>query len=635
MTLAQGSVLNQRYRVVSLLGEGGFGAVYRVWDLNLERPLALKENLATSIEAQRQFKREAQILFDLSHPNLPRVIDLFVVADQGQYLVMEFVEGQDLEEMLEQRGKPLPLEKALEWTGQICDALDYLHRQQPPIIHRDIKPANIRITRSSTAMLVDFGIAKLYDADSKTTQGAQAVTPGYSPLEQYGRGHTDARSDVYALGATLYTLLTNQLPPASVDRLARSVGELKPASELNSAVPQGVSQAIEQSMSLECDARFSSAAAFKRALTRGRSFLVSTGLSAPAKVSASVAPRNAAQAGPAEAVPGTVKVSEPAEPAPKPRVGSVAPARKASPLPAAQKRGQSLSRILLPVLAGGILLLAAAVVSISALFGLLRRSGQRADDRALLDAVPTAAPANLLDKRKVPMALIPAGEFLMGSERGQPDERPGHTVYLDEFYIDQYEVTNSRYEACVKDGACEPPAFSSSLERPDVLFWKGYYGSELYDRFPVVYVDWYMAKAYCEWRGARLPTEAEWEKAARGDLDGKQYPWGDADPTCEQANYANCVAETSPVGSFDPNAYGLYDMAGNVSEWVADWYAENYYELSPTENPVGPMDGEYHVVRGGAFNSGEPEIRVSYRNAVGGVGTLYSLGFRCVRPGDE
>ena len=438
MSLTEGSVLNQRYRVVSLLGQGGFGAVYRVWDLNLERPLALKENLAPSVEAQRQFKREAQILFDLSHPNLPRVIDLFVVEEQGQYLVMEFVEGQDLEEMLSEKNEPLPLEKALEWTGQICDALDYLHGHQPPIIHRDIKPANIRITGSNTAMLVDFGIAKLYDVDTKTTQGARAVTPGYSPLEQYGRGHTDARSDVYALGATLYTLLTNQLPPASVDRLSRSVGELKPTSEVNPAVPQGISQAIEQAMSLECDARFSSAGAFKRALTRGKTILVSTGLSAPAKVPASVVPLKAAQAAPAGAVAGTVKVSEPVEAAPKATVGvsSGTPGRAVSPQPEVQKRGMPLSRALIPIITGGILLLAIAVISIPALFGLLRRSSQRADDRALLDAVPTAAPANLLDERKVPMVLIPAGEFLMGSERGQPDERPQHAVYLDEFYID-------------------------------------------------------------------------------------------------------------------------------------------------------------------------------------------------------
>ncbi|MBN2550836.1 MAG: serine/threonine protein kinase, partial [Anaerolineales bacterium] len=203
MTLSPGQTLNNRYRIVTLLGQGGFGAVYRAWDLNLERPRALKENLDTSEAAQRQFKREAQLLSDLSHPNLPKVIDHFVLPGQGQYLVMEYVEGEDLQQMLERQG-PLTEAQALDWIGQVCEALIYLHSQTPPVIHRDIKPANIKITPQGKAMMVDFGIAKASAAGQKTTVGARAVTPGYSPPEQYGQGTTDAQSDVYALGATLY-----------------------------------------------------------------------------------------------------------------------------------------------------------------------------------------------------------------------------------------------------------------------------------------------------------------------------------------------------------------------------------------------------------------------------------------------
>jgi serine/threonine protein kinase len=267
MPLSQGQILNNRYRIVKLLGQGGFGAVYRVWDIHLERPLALKENLDTSPEAQRQFKREAQILFDLTHPNLPKVIDCFVLPEQGQYLVMEFVEGKDLQEMLNTQGGPLPEAQALPWIEQVCDALSYLHSQRPPIIHRDIKPANIKITPDGKAMLVDFGIAKIYDPGLKTTTGAQALTPGYAPFEQYGEGKTDARTDIYALGATLYTTLTGERPVESVQRTIKD--GLTPPEQINPNLPTVLASVIRHAMEMDPDRRFQSAAEFK-------SFLLST-----------------------------------------------------------------------------------------------------------------------------------------------------------------------------------------------------------------------------------------------------------------------------------------------------------------------------------------------------------------------
>lgn len=266
MPLSPGQVLDNRYRVVKLLGQGGFGAVYRVWDIRMDRPMALKENLDTTFEAQQQFKREAQILFDLAHPNLPRVIDHFVISQQGQYLVMEFVEGEDLKDMLARGRGPLPEAQVLEWIGQVCDALTYLHSQNPPIIHRDIKPANIKITPEGKAMLVDFGIAKIYDAHLQTTQGARAVTPGYSPLEQYGRGKTDARSDIYALGATLYTMLTGIAPPESIQLDLGTT--LQMPSVINPNVSPSVDRATLKAMQRIPDQRFQSAAEFKTALTR-------------------------------------------------------------------------------------------------------------------------------------------------------------------------------------------------------------------------------------------------------------------------------------------------------------------------------------------------------------------------------
>jgi serine/threonine protein kinase len=265
MTLETGSVLNNRYRMVKQLGKGGFGAVYRAWDTSLEKPCAIKENLGTTDEAQRQFRREATILANVVHPNLPRVTDHFIIPGQGQYLVMDYVEGEDLQSMLEHTGGPLPTQQVLSWLGQVCDALSYLHSQNPPIIHRDVKPANIRITPGGQAMLVDFGIAKIFDPHMKTTTGARAVTPGFSPPEQYGQGTTDARSDIYALGATIYALLTNQIPPDSVNLISGGAAP-RPTQELNRQVPAYVSNAITRAMQVNRTARFDNAREFKAAL---------------------------------------------------------------------------------------------------------------------------------------------------------------------------------------------------------------------------------------------------------------------------------------------------------------------------------------------------------------------------------
>lgn len=267
MTLFVGQVLqNNRYRIEALLGQGGMGAVYRAIDLNLNIPVAIKENLDASSEAQKQFGREAQILARLSHPNLPRVTDYFFIPGQGQYLVMDFIEGEDLQSMLRRLGK-LPEPQVLNWISQICDALAYLHSQPSPIIHRDIKPANIKIRSDGRAVLVDFGIAKVYDPYLSTTTGARAITPGYSPPEQYGAGRTDARSDIYALGATLYHLLTGQQPPESVQRVATNT-PLPLPHDLNRDISLMAEQAILKAIEVATDRRFQNVNELRSALTQ-------------------------------------------------------------------------------------------------------------------------------------------------------------------------------------------------------------------------------------------------------------------------------------------------------------------------------------------------------------------------------
>lgn len=228
---------------------------------------------------------------------------------------------------------------------------------------------------------------------------------------------------------------------------------------------------------------------------------------------------------------------------------------------------------------------------------------------------------------KMEMVYVPAGEFIMGAEddTGNANEHPQHTVYLDAYWIDMTEVTNAQYEKCVVAGACTDPKNETS----NTL--KKYYGNDNHSQNPVIYVTWDQAKAYCEWAGRVLPTEAQWEKAARG-TDGLFYPWGDEDPEYSFVNYNGKPGDTVPVGSYPDGAspYGALDMAGNVWEWVADYYGDQYYDISPLENPTGPESGKYHILRGGSWYNLKADIRTTIRSAVSADKAYYDTGFRCV-----
>ena len=240
-------------------------------------------------------------------------------------------------------------------------------------------------------------------------------------------------------------------------------------------------------------------------------------------------------------------------------------------------------------------------------------------------------PSELTDEKGIPMRLVPAGEFTMGSDNDSDNRNLEHRVYLDTFYMDTYEVTNAPYEACVTAGVCKSPHYDKSDFRPS------YYGNPEFDNFPVIYIDWYMARAYCEaWRGARLPTEAEWEKAARG-TDGRSYPWGEG-ISCEQANYdgdpdfANyCMGDTSEIGSYvnGKSPYGLYDMAGNVFEWTSS--LPKAYPYDATDGREDLSMGGSRVIRGGAWNEGSDDQRVFHRSWFGPDLSESATGFRCAR----
>jgi serine/threonine protein kinase len=263
MTLQVGDVLYNRYRIDEVLAQGGMGAIYRAYDQSLGVQIALKENLFETEESARQFRREATLLAGLRHSNLPRVTDHFTIANQGQYLVMDFIEGQDLRQRMTSSAA-LREDEVIAIGAVVCEALQYLHTRKPAIVHRDIKPGNVKVTPAGQVFLVDFGLAKVATPGQATTTGAQALTPGYAPPEQYGQGTTPL-SDVYALGATLYAVLTGKIPE---DGLARAMGttQLTPLRKHNPQISERTAQVIEKAMEVRPEDRFQSAEEFRLAL---------------------------------------------------------------------------------------------------------------------------------------------------------------------------------------------------------------------------------------------------------------------------------------------------------------------------------------------------------------------------------
>jgi eukaryotic-like serine/threonine-protein kinase len=266
----------------------------------------------------------------------------------------------------------------------------------------------------------------------------------------------------------------------------------------------------------------------------------------------------------------------------------------------------------------------------------------------LVASSPTATPAppqpalaagstQVSPKDGMVQVYVPAGEFLMGSADSDADalssEKPQHKVYLDAYWIDQTEVTNAMVAKCIKEGGgCVLPYFSNSKTRAS------YYSDPQYANYPVIFLNWGAAQSYCTWAGRRLPTEAEWEKAARG-TDGRKYPWGNDWDAAKLNSSEKGPGDTSAVGSYPAGAspYGALDMAGNVWEWVADWYlmSENYYTTSPSRNPTGPPSGgdggDNRVIRGGSWHDTPVGARTAGRNYIGSTYVVNNIGFRCSR----
>lgn len=579
-----GETINNRFTILSLLGEGGMGEVYLASDQKTSQQVAIKilaRQLSTNPESLERFRREAETLRQLDHPNIVKFIDAF--SHEGQYvIVMEYVPGGSLHELIKKG--PLPIERAHRIALELCDALIRSHHLN--IIHRDLKPENVLLNADGKPKLADFGVARLEEGTRMTRTGTQVGTPYYMAPEAWGGKPLDAQADIWSLGIMLFEMLAGRVPFNGDTPLAVmsqvSTAELPNLRKLRSDTPSGLVNIIKRMLARDKKRRYGTMREVAVDLEREQQ----------------------------------KKTAKPASNETSVRRISIGN-RKTS-----------------AVLIGGVVILAIAggfpYISEILAEGQEGRNTptayststiERSENTPTREETPTAESEPTTsrmtsDKDGMVIVLVPGGEFTMGSDDGTEIDNPIHTVLLDAFWMDQTEVTNGKYAMCVSDGECSPPSDTKSPTR------SSYFGNAEFDDFPVVNVDWYMASAYCEWAGRRLPTEAEWEKSARG-TDERLYPWGNIEPNDSLLNFNSPSRDTTIVGAYPDgrSPYGIFDLAGNVWEWVHDIYDSSYYRNSPRSNPSGPdssgsgTDFE-RVLRGGSWYYVEGSVRSIFRFGV-------------------
>jgi len=623
-----------RYRILEQLGEGGMATVYKAYDTSLERNVAIKvirRNALPQEQLERvrqRFEREAKALAKLSHPNIVKVID-YGEHDDAPYLVLEYLPGGTLKARM--KGRAIPWQEAVRLLIPIANALGYAHEQN--VIHRDVKPANILLTVNGQPMLSDFGIAKILemeDGQTLTGTGVGLGTPEYMSPEQGLGQKVDARADIYSLGIVLYEMLTGRKPfradtPMAI--IVKHINDPLPSpsqyvSDLSVAVENMVLKALEK----KPENRYQGMGEFvslMNALVAGGMLKSNQALS--------------------ESTGTVTEVLSPSSIVSTRMVGWFAMGALAivllvgfigwmaiPPMPPATEEpvGETLIATEAPVVTEAPIVTEVPVVTEAPIV----TDVPVATESPVTTEAPIATEVPALDigstmisEDGANLVYVPADEFTMGSD-AFPEEMPIHTVYLDAFWIDQTEVTNGMYVKCVNAGVCQVPLATTSRTHVN------YYGNSEFNNYPVVAVKWDMAKVYCEWAGRRLPTEAEWEKAARGS-DGHIYPWGNDAPNNSLLNYNSSVGDTTEARKYPDgkSIYGAYDMAGNVWEWVNDWYGETYYQSSPFSNPTGPDSGSERVMRGGSWEGTDISVRSVSRGYLNLVESTDRYGFRCAR----
>jgi eukaryotic-like serine/threonine-protein kinase len=628
-----------RYLLLRRLGRGGFASVWAAFDREREERVAVKvlhPDQAREPSRRERFFRGARVMATLTHRAVVRV--LAQTGDDGGYLyfVMELIDGEDLHRAV--LGGRFPKGRTVSLVLEIGAALAEAHAGG--MVHRDVKPANILLDGEGRGRLTDFDLVAARDTTGGTRTGALGTMLFTAPEQMSNAKTADARADVYGLGMTaMFCLHGANLPEHTLRRPERVIEGLS----CGEAVKGVLTRAIE----LRAEDRYADADAFCAAL-----YSAAVGDASMAAAPEPIVPPPSLRPdvlGYQPSAPGTVDETPPSAPLGDPPVGVTTGGQPTSPflgrlLPKAPAK-RSWRAEILTLLAVGVL-----SSTLSAASRMLTKS-HKADPSLAMSATATspAAPVNRSAPPPPPaqtpcpqdMVLIPAGTFTMGSSDGAANEKPPHEVKLSAFCMDRTEVTVAAYRACTKEerngvrcGAAGGESFNSSCnwEKTDR------------EQHPINCVSWTQAEAYCKWAGGGLPTEAQWEYAARG-ADGRKYPWGPALPSNQLGwdGEGNDLGRgkresTCPVGSHTAGVspFGVQDMSGNVWEWVADWYAPYLAEgkmiLEDPTGPDKPGSESRRVVRGGAWGDVDASwVRAANRHRVGVSFRDDDVGFRCSR----
>jgi formylglycine-generating enzyme required for sulfatase activity/tRNA A-37 threonylcarbamoyl transferase component Bud32 len=678
-----------QYELIDQIGQGGMATVYKAHQSSLDRYVAikvLKSDLAKTKGFAARFEREARTIARLRHRNILTIFD-YGHEENLLYLVMEYVGGGTLKERL---GWPQDMNYAVNIVSQVGNALSHAHKLG--MIHRDVKPANILLAEEDWPLLSDFGLAKMVqDSLQLTLSGASVGTPQYMSPEQAQSFPVDQRSDVYSLGVVLYEAVTGQ-PPFGLDSpmavILRHISDpVPPPHNFRSDLPKEIERVILKALAKDPGHRYQRMEDFVTDLHEAAD------LNIPYRGGAPIESKEPSLNFESISVPSTPSRSPRKQKSTW--VKSVVRTLvllafiltlllfRDSLIPLAFTVTEAVANMSTDLLAMVVTPSAAAFsplttppppTATASESMVITPSPTATTPTATVPTptatvptpsatpspspMPTATPTTpLLPTIEIQiwpadvaeMVFVPAGEFTMGDNELGDDERPVHPVYLDDFWIDRHEVTNERFARFVAETDYQTDAekagwgwvrIDSEWEQVSGADWRHPHGPDSSNEdkmnHPVVLVSWHDADAYCRWAGKQLPTEAQWEKAARGpDLDTKHnYAWGDKFDPFKANTKETGLNDTTPVGTFSPQGdspYGAADITGNVWEWVADWYGSDYYKQSPSNNPTGPSTGTYKVLRGGSWLFDEVYARTAFRYNVRPDYTYDFTGFRCSR----